>query len=127
MSDPFDLAEAPPPEPTRAVSAPPSDAYLQGLNETQRQAVEQVEGPLLVLAGALRAIGLRVAILDAGRNEWTILVTSNSPLPSNNIRHIHHDVVNRRTFISTEGGLAVLAQTGSSVEGRGGKWELRLW
>ncbi len=54
MSDPFDLEQmAPPPDSGHTnAAAPPVPDYINQLNPEQRAAVQAVDGPVLVLAGA---------------------------------------------------------------------------
>lgn len=96
MSDPFDLA-APSDLPAKQVDTPApaahpssgvpssgggSDRHLQNLNETQLEAVETTDGPLLVLAGAgtgkTRVLTTRMGhiLLQGKARPWEVLAVT---------------------------------------------------
>jgi len=82
MPDPFDLSAPPEPEFEPRTVAHAHLSYLDNLNETQLQAVETVEGPLLVLAGAgtgkTRVLTTRMGhIMIQGKSKpWEILAVT---------------------------------------------------
>ena len=87
MSDPFELTDEPEIAPPGTVN-PPAEApgapvsYLQGLNEPQIEAVQAIDGPVLVLAGAgtgkTRVLTTRLAhiLMNQMARPWEIVAVT---------------------------------------------------
>ncbi len=84
MPDQFELSDEPetPPKTTSGPAASSDTRYLKGLNEDQRRAVDAIDGPVLVLAGAgtgkTRVLTTRLAhILVQGKaRPWDIMAVT---------------------------------------------------
>ena len=87
MSDPFELTDepeiAPPGTANPSVDAPAAPvSYLQGLNEPQVEAVQAIDGPVLVLAGAgtgkTRVLTTRLAhiLMNQMARPWEIVAVT---------------------------------------------------
>ena len=82
MSNPFDLGEPAPATPGGNAVPPARPSYFDNLNENQRDAVESITGPVLVLAGAgtgkTRVLTTRFAhiVVEGKARPWEVLAVT---------------------------------------------------